>query len=293
MPRPSAKKSNRKREKERKEETKFKYSSVLSDREIKKAYRRGDIVIEPYRREQVKPNSYDIRLGEFFYRQRAYPRGLGDDKPVNIYKKSTDLWGDDYERATTLRAYIVKTHKKSYDRARAQNQRDARFSLGVTPKSTTLNIAKMLTDRDIERIAQKQHENINLDDRVFVLKPGETVLGHTDEFIGGVEGVTTMIKTRSSLGRNNIGICKCAGWGDTGFTNRWTLEITNFSKDRSVMLVCGRRVGQIVFMATGKVSRKYDSKYQSQHSLKKMKKEWKPEMMLPRLHLDKECVKVE
>jgi len=246
-------------------------------------------VIEPYDRKQVKPNSYDIRLGEFFYRQRAYHRGLGDDKPVNIYAPSAEMWEEVPRHAVTLRDYLKAKHKASpSQQARIEVSHRQQEILCITPMPM---IAGPPSDYEIECIAKNEYENISLNDRVFVLQPGETVLGHTDEFIGGVDGVTTMIKTRSSLGRNNIGICKCAGWGDTGFTNRWTLEITNFSKDRSVMLVCGRRVGQIVFMATGKVSQKYDSKYQSQHSLKKMMKEWKPEQMLPRLHLDEECVK--
>lgn len=28
--------------------------------------------------------------------------------------------------------------------------------------------------------------------------------------------VTTMMKARSSMGRNFIEVCKCAGWGDIG-----------------------------------------------------------------------------
>ena len=46
------------------------------------------------------------------------------------------------------------------------------------------------------------------------LHPGETILAHTQEFIGGRECVTTMMKARSSLGRVFVAVCKCAGWGD-------------------------------------------------------------------------------
>jgi hypothetical protein len=55
-------------------------------------------------------------------------------------------------------------------------------------------------------------ENIKPDDRIIWLKPGETILGHTNEFVGGRWTVTTMMKARSSLGRNFIEVCKCAGW---------------------------------------------------------------------------------
>jgi hypothetical protein len=55
-------------------------------------------------------------------------------------------------------------------------------------------------------------ENMSPDDRIIWIKPGETILGHTNEFIGGCRTVTTMMKARSSLGRNFIEVCKCAGW---------------------------------------------------------------------------------
>jgi len=235
--------------KQKKSPAKFKYSAVLSDKEIRRARRRGHIRIEPYNRAQVKPNSYDVRLGEFFFRQRE------DDSLLNMYAPGAQLWDRRRWRAIKLKEYVLKHHF-------ADISRDGIYDPALHA-----------------RYQQEHFKGISPKDRVFVLQPGETVLGHTEEFIGGVEGVTTMIKTRSSLGRNNIGICKCAGWGDTGFTNRWTLEITNFSTHRPVMLVCGRRVGQIVFMSTGEVSAKYSGKYQNSAG-------WWPEDMLPRLELD-------
>ena len=79
----------------------------------------------------------------------------------------------------------------------------------------------------IHRTAQSPLSNISLDDRLIWIAPGETILGHTQEFIGGLHSITTMMKARSSMGRNFIETCKCAGWGDIGYTNRWTMEITN------------------------------------------------------------------
>lgn len=61
------------------------------------------------------------------------------------------------------------------------------------------------------RAAVAPLENIAPDDRVIVLAPGETILAHTNEFIGGRGRVNTMMKARSSLGRNFIEVCKCAG----------------------------------------------------------------------------------
>src|SRR5690348_8641441 len=44
-----------------------------------------------------------------------------------------------------------------------------------------------------------------------------------------------------------ISVMQCAGWGDIGYVNRWTMEITNNSRHYSIPLVVGRRCAQIVF----------------------------------------------
>lgn len=83
-----------------------------------------------------------------------------------------------------------------------------------------------------------------------------------------------MMKARSSLGRNFIEVCKCAGWGDIGYVNRWTMEITNNSRFYSIPLVVGRRIAQIVFFdSAGTIgSRSYadTGKYQKSEDMKEI-----------------------
>lgn len=132
---------------------------------------------------------------------------------------------------------------------------------------------------------------ISPDDKVIMLEPGETILAHTNEFIGGRESITTMMKARSSLGRNFIEVCKCAGWGDVGYINRWTMEITNNSRHYTIPLVVGRRVAQIIFFRVGEIlERDYTAagKYQTEADLAVVEKEWNPNMMLPRVYNDRE-----
>jgi dCTP deaminase len=93
-------------------------------------------------------------------------------------------------------------------------------------------------------------KGIKPSDELIWIFPGETILAHTQQFLGGRKNVTTMMKARSSMGRNFIEVCKCAGWGDVGYYNRWTMEITNNSLHYSIPLVVGRRVAQIVFFET-------------------------------------------
>lgn len=129
------------------------------------------------------------------------------------------------------------------------------------------------------------------DKEIIFIEPGETILAHTNEFIGGKNYITTMMKARSSMGRNFIEICKCAGWGDVGYTNRWTMEITNNSKYYTIPLFVGQRIAQIVFFATDRPhsSNTYEStgKYQTDSDIEILKQTWNPKMMLPKLYLDK------
>ena len=137
-------------------------------------------------------------------------------------------------------------------------------------------------------------DGIRPNDKVIMLRPGETILAHTNEFIGGRNTVTTMMKARSSMGRNFIEVCKCAGWGDVGYVNRWTMEITNNSKNYIIPLVVGRRIAQIVFFETGPILKKdYAStgKYQTSNDMQQLKKSWKPESMLPKLWADRDTGK--
>eukprot|EP00339_Tiarina_fusa_P025136 CAMPEP_0117032510 /NCGR_PEP_ID=MMETSP0472-20121206/23300_1 /TAXON_ID=693140 ORGANISM="Tiarina fusus, Strain LIS" /NCGR_SAMPLE_ID=MMETSP0472 /ASSEMBLY_ACC=CAM_ASM_000603 /LENGTH=165 /DNA_ID=CAMNT_0004741171 /DNA_START=211 /DNA_END=708 /DNA_ORIENTATION=+ len=135
-------------------------------------------------------------------------------------------------------------------------------------------------------------ENISDDDYVIWIAPGETILGHTNEFLGGRNSVTTMMKARSSLGRNFIEVCKCAGWGDIGYTNRWTMEITNNSRYYSIPLVVGRRIAQIIFFdSEGTVegsSYEKSGKYQTDDNMEHIMNSWVPEAMLPRMFKDRE-----
>ena len=136
-------------------------------------------------------------------------------------------------------------------------------------------------------------EKIRREDRVIILAPGETILAHTNEYIGGRNCVTTMMKARSSWGRNFIEVCKCAGWGDVNYYNRWTMEITNNSRYRYIPLVVGRRIAQIIFFDVGNIMEETgyekDGKYQTAVEVKELEKSWTPEAMLPKLWKDREA----
>lgn len=127
-------------------------------------------------------------------------------------------------------------------------------------------------------------ENIPLNALIIVLDPGERILGHTQEFIGIDPPGTSVMHARSTTGRLGIQVCEDAGWGDSGYRNRWTMEIHNGNSNRMVPLVVGMRIAQIAFLKTGPVKGSYGERgsYQSASTdLKSLMKVWKPTMMLP------------
>jgi dCTP deaminase len=223
---------------------------ALSDTKILEHMKAGTIVVEPFVRENLATSSYDVTLGEWYFREK---RPEAYKTIFNIYSKedTAQIWGTKPERAVSA-SVALKHFNVPFD-------------------------------------------GISADDKVILLEPGETILAHTNEFIGGRESVTTMMKARSSLGRDFINVCKCAGWGDVGYINRWTMEISNSSRNYIIPLVVGRRIAQIVFFDVGQIEKNDYSKtgkYQTTHDEKKLKKSWKPEMMLPKLWNDRDIKKV-
>lgn len=240
-------------------------SGTLSNKEVLHCHEVGLIYIDPFNPDNLGTNSYDVTLGEWFYREQ-HP--LMTAPIFNPYDEHavTRVWGQP-QRAEPYYQLVRRG--------------------GLPPAM----------------------ESFEGDDLVFLLAPGETILAHTIEFIGGrvvdladtgldaglVEafprpGITTKMHARSSLGRSMVGVCKCAGLGDAGYINRWTMEITSFAQYHWIPLVVGRRIAQIEFMFLNDVDGQCtdrSTKYQSEakHAFA-MQKAWKPDMMLPRLYQD-------
>lgn len=227
----------------------FSLMGVLSKTDILKHVAAGNILIDPFNEKNLANSSYDVRLGRYFFRQRAM-----------------DL-------TQTLNPFWEKSVRSMY--------RDIEEAREVAEYTSKLN----------------PYHNLDPKDLVMLVEPGETILAHTIEFIGGRNGdkklglpaVTTEMRARSSIGRIGIGVCKCAGWGDIGYVNRWTMEITNFSNS-VIALPVGLRIAQIIFHGVTPIEEmdRYEKKgkYQSASTLAQLKKLWKPEDMLPKLYKD-------
>lgn len=219
--------------------------SLLSDKALIKHIEKGTVVIDPLNESNINTSSYDVTLGNYYYRE-SHQNGMKYYNPYDE-KHIKKIWGD--------------------------------------PKKA-VKVSEWVKDNGIELT------NIDKDDYIIWIGPGETILAHTEEFIGGRDSVTTMMKARSSMGRNFIEVCKCAGWGDIGYVNRWTMEITNNSQYYSIPLVVGRRIAQIVFFDTeGTIDDNCYSKtgkYANTTDINELKKRWQPSDMLPKMYLDRE-----
>lgn len=232
--------------------------SLLSRPAILKLMEQGEIHIDPFVPENLGTNSYDVTLGPHYWVERNPKAAVSKGEPVTSY--ATEFLYNPYDEEHVKRLWLKKE---------AQPWKDLQFNPSA-----------------------HQLENIDPEDLVILVRPGEALLAHTIEFIGGRGNqVTTMMKARSSIGRNFLETSRCAGSGDVNYHTRWTMEITNNSRYHTIPLVVGRRVAQILFFAVDPITDNdytKGGKYQVESDLETMKASWRPEDMLPKMYLDRE-----
>src|SRR5215213_52410 len=83
---------------------------------------------------------------------------------------------------------------------------------------------------------------------VFVIHPGEFVLGVTREYVELPDDIVARIEGKSSLGRLGLIVHATAGFVDPGFKGTLTLEITNLTRV-PIKLYAGLPIAQLSFMA--------------------------------------------
>lgn len=224
-------------------------TGIYSDKEIKAALADGHIVCDPAPA-RINGSSVDVTLGYYFYHAGGNEDG---DRLFNPF--------DEHD---------VKRYFGDYKVAKPWAE--------VRQKIASKTVA------NIENI-----QNIDASHPVIVLRPNERILAHTHEFIGILPPGTTSMQARSTTGRIGISACYCAGWGDPGYINRWTMEIHNLNEREHIVLPVGYRIAQIVFSATGEVETEYSQasgNYQAVSSadLAAVKSTWRPDMLLPRAY---------
>ncbi len=97
-------------------------------------------------------------------------------------------------------------------------------------------------------------------DDVFILHPGEFVLGATAERIGVPDDLVARIEGKSSLGRLGLLIHSTAGFIDPGFDGHITLELANVA-NLPITIYPGMKIGQVSFLRmTSPAEHPYGSK---------------------------------
>ncbi len=85
------------------------------------------------------------------------------------------------------------------------------------------------------------------EDDVFILHPGEFVLGSTAERVGVPDDLVGRLEGKSSLGRLGLLIHSTAGFIDAGWDGHLTLELSNVA-NLPITLYPGMKIGQISFL---------------------------------------------
>ena len=85
------------------------------------------------------------------------------------------------------------------------------------------------------------------DDDVFILHPGEFVLGSTAERVALPTDLVARLEGKSSLGRLGLLIHSTAGFVDAGWDGHLTLELSNVA-NLPITLYPGMKIGQISFL---------------------------------------------
>jgi dCTP deaminase len=107
------------------------------------------------------------------------------------------------------------------------------------------------------------------EDDVFILHPGEFVLGSTAERVALPDDLVARLEGKSSLGRLGLLIHSTAGFVDAGWDGHLTLELSNVA-NLPITLYPGMKIGQISFLRMTTPadhpygSSKVGSKYQGQ-----------------------------
>src|SRR5437588_12995251 len=84
-------------------------------------------------------------------------------------------------------------------------------------------------------------------DDVFILHPGEFVLGSTAERVRLPDDLVARLEGKSSLGRRGLLIHSTAGFVDAGWDGHLTVELSNVP-NLPITIYPGMKIGQISFL---------------------------------------------
>ncbi len=241
---------------------------VFSDRELRVGLDIGHMVCDPEptpdHGARINGSSIDVTLGYNFYT-------AGKHKQSRLFNP--------FDQQSTFRQFATDEDGDGF--LQAKPFKDVRDKLEDEGLLDTEILREYFQTDSLETIPE--------DHPIILLRPNERILAHTHEFIDIRPPGTTSMQARSTTGRIGVSACYCAGWGDPGYIDRWTMEIHNLNESDYVPLPAGWRIAQIVMSQTGPVGTEYSQasgNYQAQSSddLIRVKQAWRPHHMIPRAH---------
>jgi len=202
---------------------------ILSDRKIKEY---GENLITPFNKENVSASSYDVVLDNQF---KYY---LRDILRIDVPNKTQSIEAN--------RILLMPTNYEDY--------MDIEYLLDES------GIAYNYLHDTSEFCENPQ--GIKIDDKDLLIHFGG-ILGTTKETVKLPKNIACQYQGRSSYGRLFLQSHQTAGWIDSGYFGKITLEIT--ALDKPVLLEANKRIGQLIFSyLTEKCQNPYNGKYQGQ-----------------------------
>ena len=133
-----------------------------------------------------------------------------------------------------------------------------RESLGTNSYDVHLGpYLRVYVDSILDAKKDNRSRLIKIPPEGYVLQPNRLYLGTTLEYTE-TYGFVPSIEGRSSVGRLGIQIHVTAGFGDVGFKNYWTLEITAI---HPVRIYAGMPIAQLIYTTLeGEPEKTYDKK---------------------------------
>ena len=123
-------------------------------------------------------------------------------------------------------------------------------------------------------------DNINFEkDEGILLNPGESILTHTQEFIGALSPYTVLLTPHKDLMFNFINVA--SAWGDMNHVDKWVLRVTNLSS-YYIPLIRGQVVATAVFLKNEDIGLGITD---ANFDIEELKKSWTPSKLLPTTYL--------
>lgn len=231
----------------------------------------GNIIIEPFNIAHLQDTGYDVSLGEWTFAQSDFkvepgPSDMGIPDLISflVWK----IQGEPYESFNPF--FQMDYWESKPCRAKKVEELIEWCTRGVFREKIPW-LMRVLRDRGYA-----------LDKRFFLMEPGQMLLGHTEEFIGGQNVIATTISGKSSVGRHGVEVCSDANRGGVGFINRWALELLNKSNTRPMIMAVGQPIATVQFFCVEPPLVNYRGRYQKSVSLRELIASWEPWDLLPK-----------